>query len=82
MKLIGFRKADFVSKEGVPVTGYNVYIATEIDPRRGGGVSVERDYLSDAKLSREGLTLVALLGHDIKVYYNRYGKIDSIVVQD
>ena len=82
MKLIGFRKADFVRKKEENVTGYNVYIATEIDPRRGGGVSVERDYLSDAKLSREGLKLDELLGHDIKVYYNRYGKIDSIVVQD
>lgn len=82
MKLIGFRKADFVTKDGAPVTGYNVYIATEIDPRRGGGVSVERDYLSDAKLSREGLKLDELLGRECKVYYNRYGKIDSIVVQD
>lgn len=82
MKLIGYRKSDFTTKDGLPVTGYNVYIATEIDPRRGGGVSVERDYLSDAKLSRENLKLDELLGHDIKVYYNRYGKIDSIVVQD
>ena len=82
MKLIGYRKSDFVTKDGVPVTGYNVYIATEINPRRGGGVSVERDYLSDTKLSRENLKLDELLGHDIKVYYNRYGKIDSIVVQD
>lgn len=82
MKIIGFRKNDFKTNEGVEVTGYSVYIATEIDPRRGAGVSVERQYLSDAKLVKEGIDLAELMDHEVKVYYNRYGRVDSIVTVD
>lgn len=82
MKIIGFRKNDFKTNEGVEVTGYSVYIATEIDPRRGAGVSVERQYLSDAKLVKEGIDLAELMDHEVKVYYNRSGRVDSIVTVD
>lgn len=82
MKIIGYRKSDFTTKDGVSVTGYSVYIATEIDPRRGAGVSVERQYLSDAKLAKEGINLADLLDREVKVYYNRYGRVDSIVPVD
>lgn len=82
MKIIGFRKNDFKTKEGVEVTGYSVYIGTEIDPRRGSGVSVERQYLSDQKLAKEGIDLAALMDHEVKVYYNRFGRVDSIVTVD
>lgn len=82
MKIIGFRKNDFKTKEGVEVTGYSVYIGTEIDPRRGAGVSVERQYLSDAKMAKEGIDLAELMDHEVKVYYNRFGRVDSIVTVD
>lgn len=82
MKIIGYRRNDFNTNEGQRITGYNVYIATEIDPRRGDGVSVERQYLSDAKVEKEGLDLDALLGQEVKIYYNRYGRVDSIVTVD
>ena len=82
MKIIGYRKNDFKTNEGVEVTGYSVYIATEVDPRRGAGVSVERQYLSDAKLAKEGIDLAELIDREVKVYYNRYGRVDSIVPVD
>lgn len=82
MKIIGYRRNDFSTSEGQRITGCNVYVATEIDPRRGAGVSVERQYLSDAKLAKEGIDLEALLNREVKVYYNRYGRIDSIVTVD
>lgn len=82
MKIVGYRKADFKTKDGVEVTGYNAYIATEIDPRFGAGVAVERVYLSDAKIAREKIDLAKLMGKDIKTYFNRFGKIDCIVVQE
>lgn len=82
MRIIGYRKSDFTTKDGVAVTGYSVYIATEIDPRRGAGVSVERQYLSDAKLAKEGIDLASLMDREVKVYYNRYGRVDSIVPVD
>lgn len=30
MKLIGFRKSDFLSKEGTSITGYTVYLSYPI----------------------------------------------------
>ena len=41
-----------------------------------------RSYLTDRKCEREGIDLAALIGQEVKVYYNRYGKIDSIVPAD
>lgn len=82
MKMIGYRRADFAAKDGTEIKGYNAYIATEIDPRNGAGVMVERMYLSDAKIAREHIDLEKIIGREIRVYYNRYGKIDSIVLQD
>ena len=82
MKMIGYRRADFTTTDKIEITGYNVYIATEIDPRNGAGDMVERMYLSDAKIAREHIDLEKIIGREIRVYYNRYGKIDSIVLQD
>lgn len=82
MKIIGYQRADFMGEDGKQVTGNNIYIATEINPRYGAGVRVERSYLTDGKCEREGIDLAALLNQEIKVYYNRYGKIDSIVLAE
>lgn len=82
MKIIGYRRNDFTTSDGKQITGSNIYIATEIDPRRGAGVSVERQYLSDAKLAKEGIDLAELMDREVKVYYNRYGRVDSIVPVD
>lgn len=80
MRIIGYRKADFTTKDGIEIKGWNAYIATEIDPRYGNGVAVERLYLSERKLEREGIDLEKILNHELRVYYNRYGKVDSITV--
>lgn len=82
MKIIGYRRNDFTSAEGNQITGCNIYIATEIDPRRGAGVSVERQYLSDKKLAKEEIDLAELMDREVKVYYNRFGRVDSIVPVD
>ena len=80
MRIIGYRKADFTTKDGIEIKGWNAYIATEIDPRYGAGLMTERVFLSDAKLEREGIELEKILNRDIRVYYNRYRKVDSITV--
>ena len=82
MKIIGYQRADFAGEDGKQIKGNNIYIATEINPHCGAGIRVERSYLTDNKCEREGIDLAALLDQEIKVYYNRYGKIDSIVLAD
>lgn len=56
----------------------NVYIGTDINPKYGEGFSVERAYLTDAKIAKDNIDLAALVNTDVHVYYNRYGKVDSI----
>lgn len=80
MKIIGYKRADFKTKEGSKITGFNVYVENEIDPQHGKGVQVDRIYLSDNKLARESINLEELLNKEVKIYYNRYGKPDSIVL--
>lgn len=83
MKIIGIRKSDFPTKTGEMIKGYNVYVVDNIDPRHGQGQSAEHFYLSERKLSMmNGIDLFALLGHEVKIYYNRYGKVDTIEVLD
>ena len=59
MKIIGYRRADFAGSDGKEVTGNNVYVATDIDPRRGAGMSVERSRI--ANVSVKALILLHLL---------------------
>lgn len=83
MKITGIRKSDFPTKTGEMIKGYNVYVVDNIDPRHGQGQSAEHFYLSERKLSMiNGIDPFALLGHEVKIYYNRYGKVDTIEVLD
>ena len=55
MKLIGFRKSDFLSKEGTSITGYTVYLSYPITGD-GAGQACDRIYITDAKLAKCGYT--------------------------
>ncbi len=81
MTLIGYARSDFHVKDtDTTVTGYNIYIAQPIAPERGRGKSVERYYITDAKLAACGVDLASAYGKDVHVYFNRYGKIDSLAL--
>ena len=82
MKFYGYRKADFTAKDGTKVTGYNVYIGDDIDPAHGGGLAVERYYLSTTKLERNNIDIKELLECDVHVYFNQYGKVENVVLAD
>ncbi|WP_443672844.1 hypothetical protein [Gemmiger sp.] len=83
MKIIGYRKADFTPKNGEEVKGFNVYVIDDISPEHGQGNSAERIYLTEKKLAGMGnIDVSSLLGHEVKIYYTRYGKVDTIEVLD
>lgn len=81
MKIIGYRRSDFVTKEGRPVTGCRIYLATEIAPRTGRASSSDM-YLSDAKMAELKINLHDLMGREVKIFYNEYRKPENIVVLD
>ncbi len=82
MKIIGYRRNDFVTKEGKPVTGCRFYLSTEIDSGYGEGVSVKDIYLSDARMAALKISPHDLINHEVEVYYNEYRKPVSIMVLD
>ena len=78
-RLIGYERSDFSAKDGTMITGYNVYIGTPVSANGDGdGMKAERLYISDNKLAKQQIDLAALMGSDIQVFYNRFGKIASI----
>ena len=82
MKIIGYSRNDFVSKEGRPITGCRIYLATEVDAGKGEGVMVKDMYLSDAKMAGLKINLHDLMGREVKIYYNEFRKPESIVLLD
>ena len=80
MKIIGYRRSDFVTKEGRPVPGCRIYLATEIASQNGEGVFVRDMYLSDAKMAELKINLHDLMGREVKIFYNEYRKPENIVV--
>ena len=82
MKIIGYSRNDFVSKEGRPITSCRIYLATEVDAGKGEGVIVKDMYLSDAKMAGLKINLHDLMGREVKIYYNEFRKPESIVLLD
>lgn len=79
MKVIGYRASSFKAQDtGKTISGMNIYVVDEVDPKYGVGQSCERIYLSDKKMDDIGYR--PTVGDEIKVYYNRYGKVDDIEV--
>ena len=79
--LFGYERNNFTVKDGSIICGYNIYMATPITSSDGKGNSAERVYISDAKLDRFGVKLEDLLGKEVNIIYNKYGKIAALQVQ-
>ncbi len=80
MTVIGVQRADFTAREtGERITGCNVFVSRPIEPSQGKGQAVDRLYVSDHKAESMGIKLDTLVGKTVEVYYNRYGKVQSIV---
>ena len=78
MKIIGYERSDFRTQDGTEVKGCNVYIARQIQEKNGKGQAAERLYVSDNKADKMGIDLAALVGKEVSVFYNRFGRIEMI----
>jgi hypothetical protein len=67
-----------MSKEGAPITGYNLYLSYPITGEDADGSACERYYMTDAKLARSGYK--PHVGDEVNVSFNRFGKPDIITV--
>lgn len=79
MKVLGYEQAKFSFQDGRIVTGMYLYLS-ETDATRlknVTGMKTERVFLSTEKLER--CSFSPKVGEDVSIYYNRYGKVDSVV---
>lgn len=72
-EVIGFEGKTFTFEDGKSVSGYYLHLAE----KRAGvtGTACEKVFVSNAKL--EGY--VPVLGDEIEVYYNRFGKPQRVM---
>lgn len=76
-KVIGFKKQEYSFPDGKKVTGMSIYTTYPLSGD-GTGIGASRDFVSDAKLGKCGY--VPMLHDEINFTYNRYGKIDSVIL--
>lgn len=74
VKVLGIQPTSFTAKDtGKVVTGIYLHVGEDIPAEKGRGISVERLFVSSAKLETIGFELE--VGQQIDLYYNRWGKI-------
>lgn len=72
-KLVGFEAKTFTFENGNTVSGF--YLHTEEKVNGVTGISVDRTFVSDKKLNG----YVPVIGDEIVISYNRFGKPQSII---
>lgn len=78
MKVVGYRRVDFVGNDGKQIAGYSVFCAENIKPDFGAGCAVDKIFLSDRRLAQMGY--MPCIDDELQVSYNKYGKLDSVVL--
>lgn len=73
MQVIGYQRKALTFQDGRQVDGYFIYLADGTNPHVTG-VTTERIYLSMNKAA--GYT--PALDDELRVYYNKYGKVDGV----
>lgn len=79
-KIIGYKRNDFAGKDGTPITGYSLYLATPAYGNDADGQIVERQYMSDNRLNACGYK--PQVGDNVEITFNRFGKVAGILKLD
>lgn len=69
--IIGCRDTSFTAQSGEKISGQTIWFTSPLD--RGRGVQADRAFLSQ----RKAVTPVDL-PCDAEIFYNKYGKVDSV----
>ena len=79
MQVIGFSKNEFTPKgESNPILGYNLYLTEK--KQNVTGLACERVYLSQKKMDACLNGKQIKIGDEIRLYYNKYGKVEEISI--
>lgn len=72
LKVIGYQRSQFKAKDNSDISGYFIFLSEE--KPTVVGIETFRIFVSDRKLG----SYLPNLGDDLRVLYNRYGKVDSV----
>lgn len=73
-KVVGFRNVDFKDSQGQQVTGYRLYLARQPESKNIFGLETHALFISKAHVD-----YIPQENQMIRINYNRYGKVSSIV---
>lgn len=74
--IAGIKSVNFSGKDGGEIKGLSLYLASPISPEKGNGLEVEKFFVSSKRV--EELSSNLLVGSEVDVVFNRYGKIEDI----
>lgn len=77
MKVIGWNRSDFTTKDGTEIKGVRLHLSGPLPEGEGDGVACESVYVTDAKLARSSYT--PKVGDEIVISYNGFGKPNTII---
>ncbi|MEA4896599.1 MAG: hypothetical protein VB064_15250 [Oscillospiraceae bacterium] len=75
MKVIGFKRVDFVTPEKDTIKGHKVFCTySDADDKNLIGTACEDFFITDTKAAG----WMPKIGDEVEIVYNKYGKIDKI----
>lgn len=74
--LLGTKKVDFTTADGKNIQGTTLYLAYEAENAEVVGMVTDKIFVPAAKMPKKAL----VVGSDIDITFNRFGKVDSIYV--
>lgn len=80
-KLVGFKKIEF-KKDGNLIKGVRIYFVDDSSKNNTFGVCPDSVFISETLLNQSGLINAfvddSYIGFNIRLFYNKYGKIQDI----
>lgn len=77
--VLGKRPLSFTANDGKTITGVSLFVGTQFndsDIAAGAtGLLCDKFFVSTDKLPKAEI----VVGKDVEIYFNRYGKVDKIV---
>ena len=72
--VLGIKPVSFTAADGKLIDGTTLYVAYDADGV--DGMAADKIFVTAAKMPDDDI----VVGADIDIYFNRFGKVDSIVV--
>ena len=81
--VVGISRSDFVAKDGTSVKGFNIYMEKPLESAAESIGTMTKDiYLSENKLRLFNLNVNTLVGSQVEVSFNSFGKPRRVIIKN